>query len=83
MAVVKKLQPGGTIDSNLQDFLVGKIQENKFTKKGEKQARDAAERFLKLYSSGNFNEVYSFNPLQETYTIDTSKITDPELKGYE
>lgn len=82
MAVVKKYQPGGSLEKDsFKDFLAKKLKETKFTTKGEKLAKDAASKWEKLYSAGNFDEVYSYDPIQQEYTINTDKITDDSLKN--
>lgn len=91
MAVVKKFQAGGSAPMSetpqptvsLKDFLVNKLNETKFTTKGERLARNAATQFLKLHDTGKFGEVYSFDPVQQTYSIDVGKIEDNSLKGLE
>ena len=84
MAVVKKHQEGGKAEKkkqSLQDFLVSKLNETKFTSKGEALAREAASNFIKLHDSGNFDEVYSIDPITKTYNVNVDKIKDESLKG--
>ena len=85
MAVIKKLQKGGFAetspgsDSSFKDFIVNKLNTTKFTKKGEEFARDAANKFTKLYESDNFNEVYSYDPISQQYSINSEKISPDEI----
>lgn len=81
MAVVKKYQLGGKTKESLQDFLSKKLSSTKFTAKGEALARESATNFMKLYNSGNFSDVFTSDPIANTYNVDTNKISDESLKN--
>lgn len=85
MAFVKKYQLGGSAQTpNSQaykDFIVKKLSEEKFTKKGEQIARSVANNFVKLYENNDFKNVYNFNPITQEYSIDSNKINDDNLKS--
>ena len=84
MAVVKKHQTGGAIQKptqSYQDFIASKLASEKFTKKGEKVAREVASNFVNLFNTHDIKDVYNYDPIKEEYQIDTNKITDPTLKG--
>ena len=89
MAVIKKLQKGGFAETSsnpnlsFKDFIVNKLNNTKFTKKGESFARSSADKFAKLYELDNFNEIYSYDPISQQYTINQDKIKDDELKRYD
>ena len=84
MAVVKKHQTGGTMQKpaqSYQDFIASKLSSEKFTKKGEKVAREVASNFVNLLNTHNIKDVYNYDPIKEEYQINTDKITDPTLKN--
>ena len=89
MAVIKKLQKRGFAETSsnpnlsFKDFIVNKLNNTKFTKKGESFARSSADKFVKLYELDNFNEIYSYDPISQQYTINQDKIKDDELKRYD
>lgn len=85
MAFVKKYQEGGVSQTpNSQaykNFIVKKLSEEKFTKKGEQIARSVADNFVKLYENSDFKNIYNFNPVTQEYSIDSDKISDNNLKS--
>lgn len=90
MAVVRKYKTGGYAESvtsaqplSYEDFITKKLNETKFTSKGEGLARDVADRWVRLQKAGDLDKVYSYNPVKETYNVDLEKITDPTLKAYD
>ena len=60
--------------SSLEDFFVRKLNETPFTSDALPYARNAASRFLALATLDNFEEVYSYNAINSSYTIQTSKL---------
>lgn len=60
--------------SSLEDFFVRKLNETRFTSDALPYARNAASRFLALATLDNFEEVYSYSPINNSYTIHTSKL---------
>jgi len=89
MALVKKLKAGGWTEGissqgqSFADYLTKRLDSTNFTSKGEREARDTAAQFLKLSQLSNFNDIYAYDPVKHEYSIDSSKITDPELQKAE
>lgn len=81
MSVVRKHQPGGSINKNdFQSFIDQKLANQKFTRKGESVAREVANNWVNLINSGGFDKAYSYNPTTQKYNINSQALPD-ELKS--
>lgn len=83
MSVVKKYDKGGKTPKvyDVEDFLAKKINEGRFTAKALPYVRQAATNLSKLAKSGEWDDVYSYDPINSQYSIDVGKMSDETKLG--
>ena len=59
-----------------QKFINEQLSKEKFTRKGESVAREAANNWIQLFNSGNFDKIYSYNPTTQKYNINTQDLPE-------
>lgn len=81
MAVVKKnTEPAAP--SNIREFLAKKLKEQTYTKDAKLYAESASDMFAQLVEKGeDINKIVSFDPITDTYSINTAEIKDPSLRN--
>lgn len=64
------------------EYIVYKIENERFSSNGEKLARKYAAKFVELYNSGKLMDVFSYDPLANTFSINMNNMP-LKLKHYE
>jgi hypothetical protein len=82
MSVVKKLQNGGAVYNDYEQFIADKLNNEKFTAKSLPIARKAASKFVNLAKSGKLGEAYAYDPISDKYSVNADVLPD-DLKSLE
>jgi len=64
------------------EFIVSKIENEGFNSKKDKLVRKYAAKFVDLYNSGKLLEVFTYDPLANTFSINMNRMP-ANLKSYE
>lgn len=79
MSVVRKYNTGGKAPTNYsdyKDFIIKKLGEEKFTTKGEKEAREVAGNWVGLVESPDFNNNYSYDQVKQEYSVKSDNLPE-------
>ena len=64
------------------EYIVYKIENERFNSKSDKLARKYAAKFVELYNSGNLLDVFSYDPIANTFSINMNNMP-MNLKHYD
>lgn len=91
MSVIRKYQnPAGPLPISLGEFMGNIMKENKFSERTPKDKlsakqsmEEAFKKFEELYEleGDNVKNILKIDPITNTYTVDTSKLKNEELKA--
>lgn len=68
--------------SPFTEFFIYKIEKEGFNSKNDRLARKYAAKFVELYNSGKLFEVFTYDQLANTFTINMNRMP-ANLKNYE
>lgn len=83
MALIKKYENGGSYQNtnpSLEDYLDQRLDELKVTKKAKPLIQKTARKFANLSSLKDFKDIYKYDKLTNTYTVDINRLPE-EMRG--